>query len=65
MGIPGFWDPIVIIGIPFSTQMADDSGDAYDSGGYSQFSGKEWPSVKWPIQVVGSRDLPGQMEGSC
>ena len=49
MGIPGFWDPIVIIGIPFSTQMADDSGDAYDSGGYSQFSGKEWPSVKWPI----------------
>ena len=42
----------MIIGIPFSTQMADDSGDAYDSGGYSQFSGKEWPSVKWPIQVV-------------
>ena len=38
MGIPGFpffrdfRDPFVIIGTPFSTQMADDTGDAYDSG---------------------------------
>ena len=31
---------------------ADDKGDTYDSGGYSQSSGKEWPSVKWPTQVV-------------
>ena len=55
MGIPGFpflldfWDPVVIIGTPLSTQTADDTGDAYDSGGYSQSSGKEWPSVKRPI----------------
>ena len=28
------------------------TGDAYDSGGYSQLSCKEWPSVKWPIQVM-------------
>ena len=58
MGIPGFpflrdfRDPVVIIGTPFSTQMADDTGDAYDSGGYSQFSGKEWLSAKRPIDVV-------------
>ena len=58
MGIPGFpfsrgfRDPVVIIETPFSTKTADDTGDAYDSGGYSQLSGKEWPSVKWPIQVV-------------
>ena len=58
MCIPGFpflrdfRDPVVIIGSPFSTQTADDTGDAYDSGGYSQSSGKEWPSVKRPIQVV-------------
>ena len=55
MGIPGFpflrsfRDPVVIIGTPFSTKTADDTGDAYDSGGYSQLSGKEWPSGKWPI----------------
>ena len=30
-----FRDPVVIIGTPFSTQTADDTGDAYDSGGYS------------------------------
>ena len=47
MGIPGFpflcdfRDPVVIIGTPFSTQTADDTGDTYDSGGYSQLSGKE------------------------
>ena len=58
MGIPGFpflrdfRDPVMIIGTPFSTQTADDTGDANDSGGYSQLSGKEWPSVKRPIQVV-------------
>ena len=58
MGIPGFpflrgfRDPVVIIGTPFSTKTADDPSDTYDSGGYSQLSGKEWPSVKWPIQVV-------------
>ena len=28
-------DPVVIIGTPFSTQTADDTGDAYNSGGYS------------------------------
>ena len=33
-------------------QTADDTGDAYDSGRYSQSSGKQWPSVKKPIQVV-------------
>ena len=44
-----FYQPI---GTPFSTKTADDTGDAYDSGGYSQLSGKEWPSVEWPIQVV-------------
>ena len=55
MGLPGFpflrdfRDPVVIIGTPLSTQTADDTGDAYDSGGYSQSSGKEWPSVKRPI----------------
>ena len=32
--------------------MVDDTGDAYGSGEYSQSSDKEWPSVKWPIQVV-------------
>ena len=58
MGIPGFQflrgfrDPNVIIGTPFSTETTDDIGDAYDSDGYSQSSGKEWPSVKWPVQVV-------------
>ena len=58
MGIPrfpflcDFRDAVVIIGTPFSTQTAEDTGDPYDSGGYSQLSGKEWPSVKWPIQVV-------------
>ena len=58
MGIPGFpflrvfRDPVMIIGTPLSTQTADDTGDAYDSGGYSQSLGKEWPSVKRPIQVV-------------
>ena len=58
MGIPGFpflrvfSNPVVIIGTPFSTQTTDDTGDAYHSDGYSQLSGKEWPSVKWRIQVV-------------
>ena len=33
-------------------QTADDTGDTYDSGRYGQSSGKEWPSVKKPIQVV-------------
>ena len=42
----------MIIGTPFSTKTANDTGDAYDLGGYSQLSCKEWPSVKWPIQVV-------------
>ena len=62
-GIPGFSflrdfrDPVVIIGTPFNTQTADDTGDAYDSGGYSQLSGKEWPSVKRPIQVVEIRKV--------
>ena len=43
MGIPGFpflrdfRDPGVIIGTPFSTQTADDTDDANDAGGYSQF----------------------------
>ena len=64
-GVPIFFrDPVAILGAPFSTQVADDTGDAYDSGG------EEWPSVNMPIQVVeansGSRDhVPGQMEGSC
>ena len=55
MGIPGFpflrdfRDPVVIIGTPFSTQTADETGDAYDSCRYSQSSGKEWPNVKRPI----------------
>ena len=44
-----FRDPVVIIGTPFSTQTTDDTGDANDSGGYSQSSGKKWPSVKRPI----------------
>ena len=54
MGITGFpflsdfRDPVVIMGTPFSTQMVDDTGDAYDSGRYGQLSGKEWSSVKWP-----------------
>ena len=58
MGIPGFpflrdfRDPVVIIRTPFSTQTADETGDAYDSGGYSQSSYKEWPIVKRSIQVV-------------
>ena len=58
MGILGFpvlrdfRDHNMIIGTPFSTEMADDTSDAYDSDGYSRSSGKEWPSVKWPIQVV-------------
>ena len=43
---------MVVTGTPFCTQTADDKGDAYDSGGYSQFSVKERPSVKRPIQVV-------------
>ena len=71
MGIPGvpflhdFRAPVVIIGTPFSMQTADDTGDGYDSGGYSQSSGKEWPSVKWPIQVVEIIHVPRKMEGSC
>ena len=73
MGIPGFpflrdfRDPVVIIGTSFSTQTADDTGDAYDSCGCSQFSGKEWPShCKCKEANLGSRDrVPGQMEGSC
>ena len=42
MGIPGFpflpdfRDPVVIIGTPFSTQTADNTDDAYNTGGYSQ-----------------------------
>ena len=52
------------VGTPISTQTADDTGDTYDSGEYSQFSGKKWPSIK--VGNSGSRDrLPGQMEGSC
>ena len=64
MGIPGFpflrgfRDPVVIIGTPFSTKTADDTGDAYDSGGYRM--------AKWKVANSGSRDhVPGQMEGSC
>ena len=56
LGFPflrGFRDPVVIIGTPsVRKRPADDAGDAYDSGRYSQSSGKEWPSVKWPTQVV-------------
>ena len=55
----------MILGTPFSTQTADDTGDAYDSGRYSQLSGREWPSVKRPIQVVEIMHVPGQMEGLC
>ena len=69
MGIPGypflrdFRDPVMIIGTPFSMQTADDTGDAYDSGGYSQSSGKEWPCVKRPINK-GSRDhVPAWTDG--
>ena len=53
--VPIFTYPIVIIRTPVNTQMADDTNDAYDTGGYSQFwkhVNAEWPSMKWPIQVV-------------
>ena len=59
-----FRDPVVIIGTPYSTQTADDTGDAYDSGGYSQLLGKRMAKCK--VANSGSRDhVPGQMDGSC
>ena len=39
-----FTGPVVIIGTPFSTQT--------DTVSFENMSGAEWPSIKWPIQVV-------------
>lgn len=47
----------MIIETPFRMQMADDTNNASDTGGYGQFqnmSVAKWPSIKWPIQVVRS-----------
>lgn len=52
---------------PFSIQMADNTVDAYDTGGYGQFSKRvRCRMAKYEVANSGNRDhIPGQMEETC